>query len=222
VVEAASELHSLSSAVLGGGIGRVRTWLNLGVEPSYARLDPDAHLRERAAGLTEPVVGTLTAVDVATYTTAARGSAAALATVGAAHGLAAAGRRPRSVPGVGTINVFVAVGAPLTDAGMVGALATAVEAKAQALTDARVLAANADGFATGTATDAICVACFPGATEPFAGPATRAGADLAQAVHAAVLAGAVAERRRRGSQPLGDGSIRRDAVGVGGPRPRPR
>jgi adenosylcobinamide amidohydrolase len=222
VVEAASELRALSSAVLGGGLGRVRTWLNLGVEASYARLDPDAHLRERSTGLTEPVVGTLTAVDVAAYTSAERGSAAALATVGAAHGLAPAGRRPRSVPRVGTINVFVAVGAPLTDAGLAGALATAVEAKAQALADARVPAANADGFATGTATDAICVACPPGATEPFAGPATRPGADLAQAVHAAVLAGAVAERRRAGPQPLGGRSNRYGAARAARPSPRPR
>jgi adenosylcobinamide amidohydrolase len=174
----------------------MRIWLNLGVEPSYSRTDPAAHLAEQAGGLGGPVVGTLTAVDVSTYTSARRGSARAFATVGAAHGLAAAGRRPRAVPRAGTINLLVAVAAPLTDAGLAGALATAVEAKAQALAEAGVPAVNSTGFATGTATDAICVACPPGATEPFAGPATRTGADLAQAVHAAVLEGALAERAR--------------------------
>jgi adenosylcobinamide amidohydrolase len=79
---------------------------------------------------------------------------------------------------------------PLTDAGLVGALQTAVEAKAQALAAARVPAANAPGYATGTATDAICVACPPGGSVPFAGPVTRVGADLARAVLQAIQSGA--------------------------------
>jgi adenosylcobinamide hydrolase len=72
----------------------------------------------------------------------------------------------------------------------VGALQTAVEAKAQALAAAGVAAANAPGYATGTATDAICVACPPGERVPFAGPVTRVGADLARAVLEAVRSGA--------------------------------
>jgi adenosylcobinamide amidohydrolase len=82
-------------------------------------------------------------------------------------------------------------------------LQTAVEAKAQALATARVPAANAAGFATGTATDALCVACPPGATVPFAGPATRVGGDLARAVFEAVLAGALADRLRPGRPAAG-------------------
>jgi adenosylcobinamide hydrolase len=89
----------------------------------------------------------------------------------------------------------VVVGEPLSDAGLTGAVQTAVEAKAQALAAARVPAANADSFATGTATDAICVACPPGARAAFAGPATRVGGDLAHAVYEAVLAGALAGRQ---------------------------
>lgn len=189
----------LSSAVLGGGLGLVRTWLNLQVPPDYRRTDPEAHLAEASAALERPVVGMLTAADVTEYRSATRGGAVAVATVGATHGLAAAGRRPRAVPSVGTINLFVVVRAPLTDAGLAGALLTAVEAKAQALADARVPAANAPGWATGTATDSVCLACAPGGVERFAGPATRVGAELARAVHAAVLAGALAEREREGA-----------------------
>jgi adenosylcobinamide amidohydrolase len=167
------------------------------VPADYARTDPEAHLLERTAGLVEPVVGMLTAADVSHYSAAEQDGAVAVATVGARHGLAAAGRRPRAVRAVGTINVLAVVEAPLTPAGLAGALQTAVEAKAQALADARVPAGNAAGWATGTATDSICVACRPGALEPFAGPATRTGAALARAVHAAVLAGALAEREGR-------------------------
>jgi adenosylcobinamide hydrolase len=197
IAELAAEQRCLSSAVLGGGLGLVRTWINLGVGPDYARIDPDAHLADVAEGLPGPVVGMLTAVDVSTYTSAARGPARALATVGARHALAAAGTRPRAVPDVGTINLLVVVDERLTDTGLAGAIQTAVEAKSQALADAHVTAANAGGYATGTATDSICVACPPGAGTAFAGPATAVGSGIARAVHAAVLAGAAAERQRR-------------------------
>ncbi|MGH8983996.1 MAG: adenosylcobinamide amidohydrolase, partial [Acidimicrobiia bacterium] len=67
--------------------------------------------------------------------------------------------------------------------------------------EARIPAANAAGFATGTATDAICLACPLGEGLPFAGPATRIGGEIARAVHRAVLEGAlndlVCRRERR-------------------------
>ena len=197
VLELDAEWDCLSSAVLGGGSARMRSWLNLQVPPDYGRTDPERHLAERGAGLAAPVVGMMTAADVGAFAEAREGSARALATVGVTHALAAAGRRPRMVPSVGTINVLVLAGAPLTGAGLAGALQTAVEAKAQALADARVPAANSDGPATGTATDSICVACPRGAGEPFAGPATKTGSEIARAVHAAVLAGAAGGGRAR-------------------------
>ncbi len=88
-------------------------------------------------------------------------------------------RRPRP----GTINIVLAVPAPLTDAALVNAVATATEAKVQALLDA--------GFdCSGTPTDAVCVAAHaprPG-EEPhaFAGPRSLWGSRLARAVHTAV------------------------------------
>ncbi len=185
----------LSSAVLGGGLGSLRTWLDLEVALPYTRTDPDVHLLEESGDLSGPVVGMLTAAPVAEFRQATVGGARAVATVGIGHPLAAGGSRPREVPAAGTINLLVVVDEPLTDAGLVDALRTAVEAKAQALAAARVPAVNAPGFATGTATDAICVACPPGERVPFAGPVTRAGADLARAVLEAVRAGAELSRR---------------------------
>ena len=200
VVDLGRAYSCLSSAVLGGGLASVRTWLNLQVPPDYVRTDPEEHLREESAGLDGPVVGMLTAAPVVLYREAAHGCARAVATVGARHALAAAGTRPRLLPRVGTINILVVVDEPLTDAALVGALQTAVESKAQALADAGVRASNANGFATGTATDSICIACPPGASVPFAGPATRVGGDIARAVHETVLRGALAERRSKRSE----------------------
>jgi adenosylcobinamide amidohydrolase len=191
----------LSSAVLGGGIGVARCWLNVTVPAGYARTDPDVDLAERAVrlGLEGPVVGMLTAARVDAHVRRGHGLAQAFATVGVGHALAAAGLRPRAVPGAaGTINLLVLVDAPLDDAALAGAAQTAVEAKAQALAAARVPAVNAAGFATGTATDAFCIACPPGGGVRFAGPATRAGADVARAVFDAVKAGALADRAGAG------------------------
>jgi adenosylcobinamide hydrolase len=219
VVDLGSPYRCCSSAVLGGGLGWLRTWLDLQVERPYERTDPDVHLREESADLPGPVVGMLTAARVAGFQRAAVGGALSVATVGVGHALAAAGNHPRAVPAVapasgrrrgaavpatadrprampaaGTINLLVVVDEPLTDAGLVNALQTAVEAKAQALAAAGVRAANADGYATGTATDSVCVACPAGAQVPFAGPVTRVGAELALAVLEAVRSGAALDR----------------------------
>lgn len=217
VVELGAPYRCVSSAVLGGGLGWVRTWLDLEVVRPYTRTDPEVHLLEESGDLAAPVVGMLTAARVASFRRATVGGATAVTTVGVGHALAAAATRPRVVPSVhaasrsggagpvvGTINLLVVVDQPLTDAGLVNALQTAVEAKAQALAAARVAAANADGWATGTATDSVCVACPPGGREGFAGPATRVGAELALAVLEAVRSGAELGRAAAARPAAGD------------------
>lgn len=200
VVDLGGSRRCLSSAVLGGGLRIATHWLNLQVPPGYARLDPHAHLaaEARARGLDPAaVVGMLTAADIDAAEAARRAPATVHATVGVGQPLAAAGRLLRTVARVGTINLLVSVDAPLSDAALAGAIQTATEAKTQALADAGITACNHPGFATGTATDSLCVAALPGGTVPFAGPATPVGAAIAAAVHGAVLAGASASRRAR-------------------------
>ncbi|SME89252.1 adenosylcobinamide amidohydrolase [Streptomyces sp. Amel2xC10] len=184
----------VSSAVLGGGLGE-RLWvLNAQVHHGYRRVDPAEHLQElaAAAGLTGDGVGLMTAADVEAHTRADDGGAEAVVTAGIeVRGWAAA---PAAAPAPatgprafapGTINVVAAVPVPLSDAALVNAVATAVEAKVQALVEAGL-------DCSGTPTDAICVASRvprPG-EEPhaFAGPRSLWGARLARAVHGAVLA----------------------------------
>jgi adenosylcobinamide amidohydrolase len=189
-VDLGSEHRCLASTVLGGGLGAVRTWVNLQVPSDYARTDPGAHLMALTATFPGPVVGMLTAAAVERFQDVSTGSARAFATVGLGHPIAAAGiREPLPWTRPGTINIFVVTEAPLTDAGLVGALQTAVEAKVQALTEAGIGARNVRGLATGTASDAIAIACAPGASVAFAGPATEVGHDLARAVWEAVSHG---------------------------------
>lgn len=199
VVRLESIHRSLSSAVLGGGLSSIRTWLNLQVDASYDCDDPEADLRHACIGLDDPVVGMLTAANVDRFMTAAQRSAHAITTVGLKRPIAAAEPLPPNLDAVGTINLLAVVDVDLTDEGLVNALQTAVEAKAQALASARVTALNSDGLATGTATDSICVACPPGETVKYCGPATPHGHDLAQAVYRAVLAGVAAYREAKSS-----------------------
>lgn len=203
VIELVGERRCLSSAVLGGGLHTATHWLNVQVDHGYARVDPGTHLAEeaRARGLDpDAVIGMLTAADITAAQTHSHGVARAHTTVGVSQPLAAAGRLPRRVAPVGTINVLVVVDAPLCDAALAAAIQTATEAKAQALADARVRAVNHDGHATGTATDSICIAALPGSSEQFAGPVTPVGAAIATTVHDAILAGALAHRQRRERQ----------------------
>ncbi|MFI9626089.1 adenosylcobinamide amidohydrolase [Streptomyces sp. NPDC052042] len=181
-----------SSAVLGGGIGP-RAWiLNAQVPGGYPRMDPDRHLAEIAAteGLAGPGVGLMTAADVTAYTLASDGGVTATATCGlGVRGWAAApaGEADGEPPGPGTVNIVVTLPVALSDAALVNAVATATEAKVQALLDAGL-------DCSGTPTDAVCVAApAPEATpgEPFAGPRSRWGARIARAVHIAVREGAL-------------------------------
>ncbi|WP_161791363.1 adenosylcobinamide amidohydrolase, partial [Streptacidiphilus jiangxiensis] len=182
----------VSSAVLGGGIGS-RAWvLNAQVRPGYGRMDPDRHLAElaRTQGLTGDGVGLMTAAQVDDVTWAEDEGVTAVVTTGigaptwAAHPLPPA---PEDRYRPGTINILAVVPAPVSDAGLVNLLATATEAKVQALLDA--------GYdCSGTPSDAVCVAVRdPAAGErpdPFGGPRSLWGARLARAVHAAVRHGA--------------------------------
>ncbi|MDT9686326.1 adenosylcobinamide amidohydrolase [Streptomyces sp. TRM76323] len=183
----------ISSTVLGGGIGE-RAWvLNAQVSHGYRRTDPDRHLARlaRDAGARGPGVGLMTAADVSGHARACDGGVGAVATAGlGVRGWAASPAPGAAVPaGPGTVNIVVALPVALTDAALVNAVATATEAKVQALLDA--------GYdCSGTPTDAVCVAARtarPGEeVHAFAGPRSLWGARLARAVHAAVRGAAPA------------------------------
>jgi adenosylcobinamide hydrolase len=183
---------AVSSATLGGGLGP-RSWvLNATVPHGYDRDDPAEHLAELAAlaGCAGDGIGLLTAVDVTSTRHASDGGVDVWATVGIDRPEWAAAPSPtwhdmtaaRVLPTVGTINIVVDVPVRLSEGALVNAVATVVEAKAQAMIGL--------GFAgTGTPTDAVCVVCpTAGAAEPYGGPRSVWGARIARAVHAAIIA----------------------------------
>lgn len=183
----------ISSGVAGGGIGPREWVLNAQVPAGYSRMDPAVHLAELAAdlGLKGDGVGLLTAARVADVVQCDDEGVRAAATVGLrvpTWAAAPSGTVDRElVPAwrPGTINIIVSVPVPLRDAAYVNAVMTATESKTQAVLEA--------GFrATGTASDAICIAApAAGQAEDFAGPRSMWGARIARAVHAAVHTGAI-------------------------------
>ena len=192
VWRAPAPVRVASTSPLGGGLGERRWFLNMSVHKDYGG-DPVADLRAAALGLglAGPGVGMMTAKDVREAVTTSDGGVEAVATVGlgwpvwAAAPAAEPEDEPRPVR-PGTINLLVVVPVALSDAALVNAVATATEAKVQALAEAGVPG-------TGTASDAVCVAAATtGPPEPYGGPRSAWGARVARAVHRAVLDGAPA------------------------------
>jgi adenosylcobinamide amidohydrolase len=198
----------IASGVVGGGLGE-RAWvLNAQVPGGYDRMDPGAHIAELAAGLglAGEGVGLLTAASVTDVAEREDDGVRVAATVGlrvptwAALPPGAVDREVTPIWRPGTINIIVSVPVPLGDAAYVNAVITATEAKTQALLEAGIRA-------TGTASDAVCIAApATGGRQDFAGPRSLWGARIARAVHAAVHTGALgdAAARRRPTDGVDD------------------
>jgi len=178
----------LSSAPVGGGPGSVRWVLNIGVGSDYDRTDLSEHAREVAAELRVRGAGVamFTAVDLGRLQRCDFEGVTVDATVGISHPTWAAGIPDTDeLVAPGTINLVIQMPVALDPGAAVNAVITATEAKTQALA-----ARGVQG--TGTATDAVTIVWPPDAApERFAGPRSRWGARIGQAVYRAVRAGAV-------------------------------
>jgi adenosylcobinamide hydrolase len=186
VWKAARPMRMVASSPHGGGLGLRRWVVNAQVPVNYGRRDPDHHLAKLGVSLGLPGrgVGMLTAADVRAVATVTESEVEVSATVGLGHPTWASAPDVASpVSLVGTINLVVLLPERLSDAALVNAVATATEAKTQALWESGIRG-------TGTATDAVCIACpEEGQPHAFGGPRSVWGARLARAVHAAVLGG---------------------------------
>jgi adenosylcobinamide hydrolase len=183
-------LLGVSSAVIGGGVGERRWAFNAQVPSDYVRNDITNHVGElaRTFQLEGDGVGMLTAAKVRRRERATVEGVDAEVTTGLSHPTWAAGSDAELTTGAGTINTVIFVPTRLSDSALINAVATATEAKSQALFEAGIAA-------TGTASDAIALFCpLDGDVEHFCGPRSLWGARVAHAVHRSVAAGAHAWR----------------------------
>ena len=181
VVTADRALDVVSSAIVGGGVGRARTIVNLHVPkdscPASAEVVLEVFVRDR--GLPAPWVGLCTAAwtERARIAEAASGDTRALvvATVGLSNRVAA-GITPAAVTAaVSTINTIVVVDADAEPAALVNLVATVTEVKTALLLEAGVRCDDGT-TATGTSTDAVVIAATRrGARRNFGGPISDIG-----------------------------------------------
>ncbi|CQR53729.1 adenosylcobinamide amidohydrolase [Paenibacillus riograndensis] len=207
LLEFPAEAEGLSSAVYGGGMGRLKRAVNQFVSRDYECSNPvrdmEDKLREWGYPL-EGCAGLMTAVPLEHAAVAEEdtGSAGIFCCVTAASGNAARAGVARNVLAAyrpGTINIMLGIDGRLTPSAMVNAVMTAAEAKAAALADLGVTDPENGLIATGTTTDAVVLAVSGsgryGAEHVYAGTATDLGGAIGRLVYAAVTAslGSVAE-----------------------------
>ncbi|OGK86843.1 MAG: hypothetical protein A2050_02970 [Candidatus Rokubacteria bacterium GWA2_73_35] len=194
VVTARAPLTVVSSALVGGGLGRARAIVNLHVRKDVAPAEAAALLPGFVArrGLPGPWVGLLTSAWTEKAELArASGEgleAFAVVTVGLGNRVAA-GATPAAAWAPSTINTIVVVDAAAEPAALVNAVITATEVKGLVLHAAGVRCADG-GPASGTSTDAVVVAATGrGAGARFGGPVSALGWVVARATREALAAG---------------------------------
>ena len=194
VVTAASPLTVLSSAVVGGGLGRARAIVNLHVSRHCPWGDADLRLDAFAArrALPSPRVGLLTAAWTERAQVAAESAqgihALVVATVGLSNPVAA-GWSPAAPGSPGTINTIVVIDAAVEPAALVNLALTVTEVKTLVLPAAGLRCDDGHG-ASGTSTDAVVVAATGrGAAARFGGPISDAGWVVARAARTALAEG---------------------------------
>lgn len=193
-----AHMDCLSSAIYGGGLGRIDRVANIYVDRFYDCNHPEQDVEElfQAWGYSpQSSAGLLTAVRLEhAAVLEEQGKDASLfccTTAGVSNGARAGSERTTfPVYQPGTINIMLVLDARMTQAAMVNAVITAVEAKAAALADLGVRDAENGLTATGTTTDAIVLGVSQSASYPiehrYCGTATDLGAAIGRLVYGTV------------------------------------
>lgn len=196
-IEFPKALKTFSSAVIGGGTGWKRVFINRCVPQDYDCTDPqvemEQYLRDRHINPVESI-GMMTAVSLqdAAFTERKEEefalSVMVTAGIGDAVDAAFAERHSSELNKIGTINIWIFVDGELSEEAFVQAMITATEAKVKALIDHKVLDPVTQTLATGTATDSVLIAATQrGKTFPYAGTITALGKAIAKSVYEATM-----------------------------------
>lgn len=185
-------LRSLSSAVLGAGLGDYTTFVNRQVDKNYFIDDHLNDMKRFIQGINYQVtetIGMMTAVLVndLVYRLYKRDNFSVFVVITAGVGNAVDCTKALDYTHeqtIGTINTWIFINGQLGDDTLVQALTTATEAKTRALHDLDIRDPISKTIATGTSTDSILVAATQsGAKLPYAGTATPLGQVLGKAVY---------------------------------------
>lgn len=202
-------LRTMSSGVVGSGLGWHRTFVNRHVDKSY---DCDDHRQEMLTFLKdqgfEPseTIGMMTAVyveDVAYKVLKAEGfSALVIVTAGVGNAVDASRSVEHSFELVpGTINTWIFVNGELTEEAFIQSIMTATEAKVKVMDNLKVLDSVTGTVATGTSTDSILIAATQmGKKLEYAGTITPLGKLVSQGVFECTTEAIKKSRQRKRQQ----------------------
>jgi alpha-ribazole phosphatase CobZ len=191
VITSEAQLRTLSSAILNGGLVHARSIVNYHVPSNFSHPNPEAFLKRAISrlGLPGPVVGLMTAVNIKNLSVKGDDEGVpvcCLATAGLSYPVAA-GDRISYTSHRSTVNIILIVDGDLNGSATVGAVKTATEAKTLALRDLDVRSRFSREGASGTTTDALCVACTGrGKVLNYSGTATNLGQKIARLVRRSV------------------------------------
>lgn len=190
-VESKDPLRVLSSAVLNPGLCKARSIVNYRVGKEFDNTTPEKYTyRElERLELPKPTVAMLTAANTeyaGVYVAQEPGfGIKTVVTAGISFPITTGVTNIKD-GGFGTINTIVLSDGDFSERAMVDAVRTATEAKVNALKELDLRDREGSKVATGTATDAIAIACTgDGEKAKFGGPATKPGNLIARSVRKA-------------------------------------
>ncbi|WP_160723310.1 adenosylcobinamide amidohydrolase [Bacillus sp. USDA818B3_A] len=185
-------LRTMSSAVLGSGVGWYQKFVNRHVDKNYNcddyREEMSAFLKENGFEPAE-TVGMMTAVylEDVVYQLYEQDdlSIFVVVTAGVSNAIDASKSEIHSFENIpGTINTWIFVNGELTEEAFIQAIMTATEAKGKALYDQKVIDKVTGTIATGTSTDSILIAATQeGKCQEIAGTITPLGKLIGKAVY---------------------------------------
>ena len=174
----------LSSAVLNGGLTGTRSLLNLRVDkhqpPPWPSPRDTLSAQAQKLALPQPVTGMMTAASMKSLGTAQADDGGLMVQCWVTAGLSnllRAGDPADGVPVPGTINIWLYINQPLTDAALAEALILLTESKVTAVRDAGLQSPVSHLPASGTGTDSHAVICPQSSADglDYCGKHPRAG-----------------------------------------------
>ncbi|MGC8949199.1 MAG: bifunctional adenosylcobinamide hydrolase/alpha-ribazole phosphatase CbiS [Thermoprotei archaeon] len=204
IIESASEMEVLSSAVFNGGRRKAQYIINHRVSKTFDDPKPALYLKNVIEKLGLPhdsTIGLMTAADVHNASIINEGPVTAIITAGLSN-TATAGD-DIAVQNIGTINMIIIVNGLLNENAFVDAIITATEAKTVALDQLDIISRVSRKRATGTTTDSIVIACTQqGERYEYAGTATKIGNMIAKSVIKGVLEAIKLQENITSSRPI--------------------
>ncbi|WP_068677285.1 adenosylcobinamide amidohydrolase [Oceanobacillus sp. Castelsardo] len=192
VLKSPIPLKTMSSGVVGAGLGWHQTFVNRHVDRGYSCSNHQEemmnYLCERGFDPLE-TVGMMTAVvlDDVSYKWMEEDTLSVFVVVTAGVGNAVDATQSENhssafIPG--TINTWIFINGKITEEAFIQGMVTATEAKVRALEDQKVIDSVTGTYATGTSTDSISIAATQrGEKHDFAGSITPLGKLISKAVY---------------------------------------